>query len=502
VFFSRGAAFRAASLRIVCRSGVVREAYRESRRRRPASGPPRVRNPRPTVGRILRAHAREIFRAALKECAPDAMLGRRFRRQGTAVIGPDIRMNLRSAGRVFVMAYGKAAGAMARAFLGLLASPGAIGCAVLPAWERGGMSVLRSLRAAHPVPDRSSFRAGRALLSQVARAREGDRVVHLISGGGSAMAAAPLRGLLGEEEKSLLHALLIGSGLGIQEMNVVRKHFSDIKGGRLLLTSPKASHISLILSDVPSGCLEAVAGGPTFPDRSSWAECLGALEGAGALSELPARLRARLDRGGLPETPKPGDARFRKHRWALVASAEDLVAAAARRAADLGYRVRVVPSSIEETPEGALNRLLRLSAAAGACREPLCAIGSGEVRPRVRGGRGRLGGRAQDLAAAAAERLAGEPACLFFAAGSDGIDGNSPAAGAMADGRTVSRGRKRGMDVGTLRREGNTYALFRALGDSVMTGPTGNNLRDLYFLLERPRKAPSLRAASGNRRGS
>jgi hydroxypyruvate reductase len=307
---------------------------------------------------------------------------------------------------------------------------------------------------------------------------------------------------LGDSQKRLLHALLIGSGLGIREMNAVRKHFSDIKGGRLLLASPRASHISLILSDVPSGHPDAVAGGPTFPDPSSWAECLSTLESAGILSELPVRLRARLARGGLPETPKPGDARFRMHRWAVLGSAEDLVSAAARRASELGYQVRIIPSSIEGTPEEALGRFLRPCGAAGTRRDPQCIIGAGEVRVRVRRGGGRLGGRAQDLAAAAAQCLAGEPACLFLAAGSDGIDGNSPAAGAMTDGRTVSRGRRMGIDIGTLRRDGNTHALFRALGDSLTTGPTGNNLRDLYFLLEWPRRGSSLRAAIGDRRGS
>ncbi|HMC83164.1 MAG TPA: DUF4147 domain-containing protein [Candidatus Polarisedimenticolia bacterium] len=461
-----------------------------------------MKNSPRTVGRTLRSHAREIFRAALEACSPGVMLCRAFRREGMIVKGPDIQLDLRRTGRVFVMAYGKAARDMARAFLRLLASPKAIGYAVLPAWERGTVPGLTSLRAAHPVPDRFSFRAGRVLLSKVAEAREGDQVVHLISGGGSAMVAAPLRGLLGDSHKSLLHALLIGCGLGIQEMNVVRKHFSNIKGGRLLLTSPKASHSSLVLSDAPSGHADAVAGGPTFPDPSSWGECVSTLESAGILSELPARLRARLAQGDLPETPKPGDARFRKHRWTVVASLEDLLAAAARRASELGYQVRVVPSSIEETPEVALDRLLRLRGAAGTRQDPLCIIGGGEVRVRVRGGRGRFGGRAQDFAAAAAESLEGEPACLFLAAGSDGIDGNSPAAGAMTDGRTVSRGRRVGIDIGALRRDGNTHALFRTLGDSLITGPTGNNLRDLYFLLEWPRRGPSLRAAIGDRRGS
>jgi glycerate 2-kinase len=460
-----------------------------------------MRNP-PRVGRILRSHAREIFRAALDACSPDVLLARAFRREGSLLIGPDIRMDLRRAGRVHVLAYGKASGAMARAFLGLLGSTQVSGCAVLPAWDRGVAPRLTSLRSAHPVPDRTSFRAGRLLLSKAARARQGEWVVHLISGGGSALASVPREGLLGNAQKSLLHSLLIRSGLGILEMNAVRKHFSDLKGGRLLLAAPSARHLSLILSDVPPGHPEGVAGGPTFPDPSSWAECLSTLDGAGILPELPARLRSRLARGGLPETPKPGDPRFRKHRWAVVASVEDLVTAAARRASELGYQVRVVPSSIEETPEQALSRFFRIRDEAGARRAPRCIVGGGEVRLRARGGAERIGGRAHDLAAAAAESLAGEPACLFLAAGSDGLDGNTPAAGAMADGRTVSRGRRAGLEIRILRREGNTHALFRCLGDSLVTGPTGNNLRDLYCLLELPPSGALLRGAIGDRPGS
>ena len=175
--------------------------------------------------------------------------------------------------------------------------------------------------------------------------------------------------------------------------------------------------------------------------------------------------------------------------------------AAARRARELGYRVVMVASSVEEPVDQALDRLLELR---NRSRErdgaPLCIVAGGEARVPTGKRRG-LGGRAQELAAAAAVRLDGVPGCLFLAAGSDGVDGNSPAAGAMADGQTLSRSRRAGLGIEASRRNGNTYRLFSARGDSVVTGWTGTNLRDLYLFLESPGTARSVREASGDRRG-
>jgi glycerate 2-kinase len=452
------------------------------------------------AGRRLRQDALDIFQNAVEESAPERTLPSRVRWSGKALRGEGFRLDL--AGRTLVLSYGKASASMARALAAVLAPGKMDGFIVLPQGERRPrIEGMRSLAASHPVPDAGSFLAGRLLLERTGRAGRGDTVIHLISGGGSALLASPLEGLITAREKTCLHRLLVGSALGIREINLVRKHFSGIKGGRLILRAPQARHLSLITSDVPAGFPEAVAGGPTLPDRSGWAECLRILRDSGILGELPAALRRRLLLGRLPEPPQPADPIFRTHRWAVLASGEDLVDAAARRARQLGYRVAVLSPTVEEPAERALDRFLakrvRLEREG---KSPFCIVGGGEVRVES-GRRPGLGGRAQDLAAAAAIRLEGKPASLFLAAGSDGIDGNSPAAGAMADGETVLRARRAGIDIRASRRRRDTFRLFTALGDGVMTGRTGTNLRDLYLLLASPGAAGPVRGASGDRRG-
>ena len=461
-----------------------------------------MKNPITNVGRRMREDALDILRSALADCSPAALLSSLVARTRDGLAGPGFRVRLGESGRIRIVSYGKASSGLARAFLGILPARRVDGMVVRPAGTRERVPGLTNLSAAHPVPDERSLRAGSRILQSVARARPDDLVVHLISGGGSSLLVSPLRALLNGSEKMLLHRHLAASGLGIGEINAIRKHFSALKGGRLLLRSPRARHLSLILSDVPAGALEVVAGGPTLPDPTDWDRCLSALRRSGILGELPARLRFRLARGGLPETPKPGDPRFRRHRWMVVGSGEDLVGAAARRARELGYRIRILRPSVEEPVEAALERYVLLREKCGQeSREPYCFVGGGEALGQTRGMRG-WGGRAQDFAAAAARSLAGEADWLFLAAGSDGVDGNSPAAGALADGATLLRSRREGLDLDSLRAAGDTYHLFSVLGDAILTGPTGNNLRDLYLLLGQRAVDRPFRSASGGRRGS
>ena len=338
-------------------------------------------------------------------------------------------------------------------------------------------------------------------MERVRRAEKDDPVIHLISGGGSALAVSPLKGSSGAREKTLLHRLLLESGLGNHDINVVRKHFSAIKGGRLLLCNPGARHLSLILSDVPGGFPEVVAGGPTPPDPSTREECQQILKDSKISGELPAMIQRRLERREIPETPRPEDPRFQMHPWAVLASGEDLVDTSAALARRMEYRVHRVSGAIEEPVEQAADHLLlerdrMLAKGAG----PFCIVAGGEARVRAGGWRGR-GGRAQYMAAAAAIRLRGIPGCLLLAADSDGMHGDSPAAGAVADGNTHARARRRGLSVSTLRREGNSFRLFNALNDSVVTGPTGNNLRDLYLLLQIPAGRRAFRLTRGDRQG-
>ncbi|MCI0655672.1 MAG: DUF4147 domain-containing protein [Acidobacteria bacterium] len=424
----------------------------------------------------------EIFTGALADCSPSHLLQSQIRFENGTLIGPDFRMSVKGED-IFLLALGKAAGSMARAMLEILPERKLSGVAVLPQGARRPPSAIRTLLGSHPIPNANSFRAGRFLLRSMIEARPGRVIVHLISGGASAMAAAPLSGWISRSEKVLLHRLLISSGLGIREINVVRSHFSGIKGGRLAAMAPGTPQLTLVLSDVPEDCPETVGGGPTLPDPSTWPECMEILASTGILGELPAPLRRRLKRPSWPETLKPSSGCFRgKHLW-IVADSRTLVGAAERRARRLGYATRVLPGSAEESSDAFLDRLLKARENWIKQARPRCLLAGGEVRVRPQGSG--KGGRAQDLALATALRLDGSRGSLFFAAGSDGKDGNSPAAGACCDGRTVLRARRLLLDPVKLRAASNSHRLFRALGDCVMTGPTGNNLRDLYLVLDR-----------------
>src|SRR5437867_1292187 len=436
------------------------------------------------ISQHLRRDAVTILRGALAGCSPERLLSSQLRFDAGSLVGPDFRIQLEPKEKVFVLAVGKASASMARGILSILSAERVDGLMVIPLGSESVAGPLKMLHGDHPVPNADSFRAGRRLLRWTSSVGAGRHVIHLISGGASSMAAVPLSPLLGTIEKSLLHRLLVGCGLGIREVNVVRKHFSGIKGGRLLARAPRAHHLTLLLSDVPRECPDAVGGGPTLPDPSTWDECLELLRKSGLISQLPDRLGGRLQRERWPETPKPGDPNFSGQLWRVVGDSDSLLEEAARRARQLGYETRTLQGSVEDSPEPFLDRLFQTRDRwVGSKNRPRCLLAAGEVRVRCPLGQGQ-GGRAQDLAVAAALRMRGMRGCLFLAAGSDGVDGNSPAAGSLADPNTIARARRRGLDPEVLRARGDTHRLFRRLGDCVVTGPTGNNLRDLYLFLE------------------
>jgi glycerate-2-kinase len=436
----------------------------------------------------LRRDARSILKRALATCAVSRILPARIEVRGRRLTGAGIDHRLPEGDRTLILAAGKAAATMARSFLRILPRGlGFGGLVVIPADSEIPPQSLHVRKSSHPYPTLRSQRAGLDLMRAVRSARPGDTVIYLVSGGASALAAVPLPGLLDIAEKRILHRSLIESGLGIRDINVVRRHFSAIKGGRLLALAPRADHLTFLLSDVAPGNPESVGGGPTLPDPSTWSEARSILAESGVLADLPAPLRRRLDRKAWPETPKPGDRHFARHRWSILADSSTLVAAAEQAARRLGYETRVLTLG-EGIPAEALveDFFSFLERRRGAGSLPRCLLAGGEVRRESRGWKGR-GGRAQDFAAAAALRLSGSRRRLLLAAGSDGKDGNSPAAGALADGSTVARAARLGFDLAASRSRGDTYPVFAALGDALMTGATGNNLRDLYLLLESPR---------------
>jgi hydroxypyruvate reductase len=274
--------------------------------------------------------------------------------------------------------------------------------------------------------------------------------------------------------------VLVHSGAPIAEINTIRKHLSAVKGGRLARAAFPAHQVSLLVSDVPDSTPDALASGPTMPDSTSVDECYRIAEKHGLLPRLPHSTRELLERHALNETPKSDDQAFYRSRWWPVLSNQSAVEQARVAAETAGFKVHVDNSCDDWNYSAAAEYLLkRLRQLRKDC-DRVCLISGGEVTVKLENGG--IGGRNQQFALACAMKIAGENVTVL-SAGTDGIDGNSPATGAVADGATVARANSRGLDVAAALTNFDAYPLFSALGDAIVIGPTGNNLRDLRILL-------------------
>jgi hydroxypyruvate reductase len=269
-------------------------------------------------------------------------------------------------------------------------------------------------------------------------------------------------------------------------MNCVRKHISALKGGQLARLAYPAALVALILSDVVGDDLDVIGSGPTVPDRSTFAEARQIIEKYGLSSRIPPSVARRLS-GGFPETPKPGDTIFAQVQNLIVGSNRLAVDAAARQARALGFHTLVLSTFIEgEAREvarvhAAIARELRV--AGRPARLPACVISGGETTVTIRG-KG-LGGRNQEFALAAALYIAGLHDVAMLSAGTDGTDGPTDAAGAIADGSSVARAEKAGLRPERFLANNDSYHFFERLGDLIRTGPTGTNVADLQIILAR-----------------
>jgi hydroxypyruvate reductase len=338
------------------------------------------------------------------------------------------------------------------------------------------------------LPNEDSFAAARETLKLLKHGRKDTFVFFLISGGGSAMMELPLDERISLDDTIAFHETLVASGASITEINTVRKYFSAVKGGRLALAAPDAGKLSLLLADVPLKDLGAVASSPTLPDQSTPEECLDILRRFHLLEKFPQSVREyfealHLESAEHPDSPEMQHA-FANAQFDVLLSNHDFVNAARDHAQSLGYKVVIDNSCDDWDYRDAADYLLKRFHELRKEFPRLCLLSSGEVTVKIEGIPG-CGGRNQQFALAAAFELAEHPRqpLAVLSAGSDGIDGNSPAAGAIADPTTVKRARDYGFDPETTLTRFDTCPLFTALGDILMTGPTGNNLRDLRVLL-------------------
>jgi hydroxypyruvate reductase len=346
---------------------------------------------------------------------------------------------------------------------------------------------IRLVEAGHPTPDENGWRATKELVDLVERLDRRDLVFLVLSGGGSALLPMPVMGI-SLEEKMLATNLLLKSGVPIQEMNAVRKHLSQVKGGQLARLVHPAVLVSLILSDVVGDPLDVIASGPTVGDPSTFEHCVEILNRYELWQDLPTSVRLHLQKGvegRVPETPKPDDPVFARTHSILVGTNLQALEASATAAQELGYSSLVLSSMIEgDTGEAAHfhTALAREIVRSGhPLSRPACLISGGETTVVVRG-KGK-GGRNQEFALVAAMDLDGAEGVCLLCGGTDGTDGPTDAAGAVVDGATVARALAKGLDPREFLVRNDSYHFFERLGDLVMTGPTNTNVMDLRVVL-------------------
>jgi glycerate 2-kinase len=432
-----------------------------------------------------------VQRAALNAVDPGKAIHRHLRLENHALILDERLYDLNRFQHVWIAGGGKAVSPMVAALAETLKERLSGGVAVTkyghaPAAAVGESSLVRIVEAGHPVPDAASVDGACQLADVAASAGEMDLVICLLSGGASALLTLPVSGVE-LADVQLLTDRLLRSGATINELNTVRKHLSRIKGGGLARIAAPATVISLILSDVVGDPLDVIASGPTAPDPTTFADAWATLEHYGLTEIAPAsilqRLRAGLE-GAVPDTPKPDDPIFEKVHNVVVGSNRLAAEAAVEAAQGLGLNTLLVSTFVE----GEAREVARVAVAiAKEIRQygrpvapPACVVWGGETTVTVRGdGRG---GRNQELALASALALEGWPDVILVALATDGTDGPTDAAGALATGDTVVRARELGLDPSDFLARNDSYRFFERLGDLIVTGPTQTNVNDLLFL--------------------
>jgi glycerate 2-kinase len=435
----------------------------------------------------LREDSRHIFAAGVAAVDPVAAVQRAVVRQGNTLYVDSVAYNLQRYAQVYVVGAGKAGATMAHGLEEVLGERLTAGIVTVKYGHRAPVSRVTIHEAAHPVPDEAGVQSAEALIHLAQQANADDLVFCLLSGGGSALLPAPSPGIT-LEEKQRVTSLLLECGASIDEINAIRKHISRLKGGQLARQVAPATLITLVLSDVVGDRLDVIASGPTVPDPTTYQDCLEIIRRYNLLARLPASVGSHLQRGQageLSETPTATDPAFTGCQTVIIGSNRLALQVARAAAQARGYRTLILSSSIE----GETRQIARMHAAiAREIRQsgepiapPACVIAGGETTVTIHGDG--TGGRNQEFALAAALDITGLDNVVILSGGTDGTDGPTPAAGALADGHTIARARALGLAPETFLRRNDSYHFFHALDDLLITGPTGTNVMDMHILL-------------------
>ena len=435
---------------------------------------------------LRRAHARAIFDAGIAAADPGRCVHQALAVTGDVLRCGPLRFPLDTISSLRLVGAGKATAAMAAAAEAILGDRIEYGAINTKYGHALPLARVETFEAGHPVPDEAGVAGTRRQLELLTDLAPDALVLGLFSGGGSALLPAPAEGLTLAEKQETTR-LLLACGATIDEINALRKHLSAIKGGLLARAAAPARVVALMLSDVIGDPLDTIASGPTHPDTTTFDDCLAIVDRYDLRDQLPSPVRQHLEagaRGEQPETPKPGDPCFARAESLVIGNSRLAIGAAAHKASVLGYKVLVLTSRLQGEARQAAAALVSIAQETAETNRPIarpaCLIAGGETTVTLRNNG--KGGRNQELALAAALQLEGWPATLL-SGGTDGTDGPTDAAGALADGQTLSRARAQGLDARAFLDRHDSYPFFAALDDLVITGPTGTNVMDLQIVL-------------------
>jgi hydroxypyruvate reductase len=434
--------------------------------------------PRYSAGKQL---AQEIFFETMAAIDVRRAMLAKLTKESTALVAGDVRFPL--ARPPHIVAFGKAANRMASVLVEILDGAVEAGVVVSPSEPASRLDGIRYFTGGHPYPNLGSLQGAEAALELVSDLTADDAVIFLVSGGGSALFEMPLDPEVTLEDLLEFNRVLVTCGLPIEQINPLRKHLSAVKGGRLGARAYPARRLTIFISDVPEGLPSMVASGPTRPDESTLEQCYSVVEEHGLTAQFPLAIRKRFEERTLDETPKADDPRLKDSQYFCLLSNWDAVTATKAAAEELGFICEIDSSEWDaDYQRVAAANLRALDALASAHPgQPVCAIAGGEITCPVTG-RG-IGGRNQAFVLYAAMKIAGSQR-VVLSAGTDGCDGNSPASGAVADGQTISRARALGLDQEHCLAASDSYHFFHALGDTLETGFTDHNVRDIRVWLD------------------
>jgi len=395
--------------------------------------------------------------------------------------------DLRKFRNVYVVGGGKASGLMAEALEEILGKRITKGIVNVPQGDKHKTRVIKLHESSHPIPDAAGVKGTRRMLAIAEQAEKDDLIICLISGGGSSLMPLP-RGNISLKDKQELTSALLKSGAAVSEVNTVRKHISDFKGGWLAKKGYPTTILNLILSDVVGDALDSIASGPTVPDSTTFVDARKVLEKHGLCKNAPSSVLKVLsdgEKGLIAETPKTGDATFEKVYNVIMGNNRSASLAACRHLKSKGLNTLLLTATLEGEARYVGTVLasvaLEILASGNPVPKPAGIIAGGETTVTVNG-KG-LGGRNQELALSAALKLKGVDAVVIASLSTDGVDGPTDAAGAIIDGKTLARAAKLGLNPEEYLTENDSYHFFSKLGGLIFTGPTGTNVNDISVII-------------------